>query len=171
MNDRSELQTDLSNGGLEQRAAAAEQLCLQGSAASYAAVELVRATADMESVSTWAVSALEDLGAPSLDSLESLTELATSNQSAVAYWAVTLLGRLERSGRSSESTLGTLLGRAPDLQVQARAAWALGKIGATSDSTISALKRASKASDKRVARLAGQALTEIGHPNIAEQGT
>jgi HEAT repeat protein len=50
----------------------------------------------------------------------------------------------------------------PDLVVRQRAAWALGKIGSAARGACGPLEAASKADDPRLAKLAADALAEIG---------
>jgi HEAT repeat protein len=88
---------------------------------------------DDEAVSNWAVAALEELGTPSISAVESLTSLAMAENSLVAYWAVTLLGRLGPDVTDSQAKLASVLMTKQEVVVQERIAWALEKIGATSD--------------------------------------
>jgi HEAT repeat protein len=143
---------------VEVRAVAAEQLCQMGEEAQGAAAALVRAAGDEESVSTWAVAALEEMGSPPAESIAELAELSASTRELVAYWAITLLGRLGTDATRAEQTLATALSSSPHLAVQQRSAWALGKLGGLSATAIKSLQQASQASDPRLAQLATRAL-------------
>lgn len=56
-----------------------------------------------------------------------------AENSLVAYWAVTLLGRLTPDVTDSQAKLASVLMTKQEVAVQERIAWVLGKIGATSD--------------------------------------
>jgi HEAT repeat protein len=148
----------LRNADRRVRLAAAEQLCQLGREARDAAVALVQATSDEPAVSQCAVAALEELGVPNREDLPHLVALARSPQELEAYWAVTLLGRLESAAQEAESTLVTVLGRAPQRSVRQRAAWALGRLGALGDAARVGLAAACHGDDPRLAQLAQQAL-------------
>jgi HEAT repeat protein len=144
------------------RATAAEQLCRAGEAAADAAVPLVRACGDPEpQVRDWAVAALEELGAPPVNALDELMELAASNHPLVAYWAITLLGRSGQAAAAAVRMLAERLGPASDPAVAQRAAWALGKIGPAAASAAGSLRTAADSDDPRLARLAQEALSAI----------
>ena len=95
MNSATVLQ-QLVHGTPSERAEAAENLAHQGPDAAYAVSALLAACEDTESVSTWAVAALEELGPPPLSAITALGDLAQSDKPLTAYWAVTLLGRAGR---------------------------------------------------------------------------
>ena len=154
MNEQQRLQ---SRDGQE-RAAAAEALSQMGPDAAFAAIELVKACADDEAVSQWAVSALEELGPPPVDSLGELTTLAAADHAVVAYWAITLLGRSGEAAHSSQQQLASILCSSSEMSVRQRAAWAVGEINAASDVAIGALEEAAKSPDARLARLANASL-------------
>ena len=156
--DVGKYRTDLTSPQVAVRAQAAENLCRAGADAVVAASDLVRACSDEEAVRDWAVAALEDLGPPPSEQLPALTELLTSSNSTVAYWAATLLGRLGPAAKAAESALTSVLTQSTDTSVRERAAWALGKIGVTSATAVSALKEASQVGNPRLARLAQAAL-------------
>ncbi len=146
-----------------ERAAAAEGLCRAGEAAAVAAVDLVRGCGDADDrVREWSVAALEELGPPPPGSTAGLTELAGDSNPLVAYWAVTLLGRAGADAASAVTVLAGCLDAAADMAVRERAAWALGKIGPAAASAREALARAGAQGDSRLARLAAEALTQIG---------
>lgn len=155
-----ELAERLGDKQLVVRAAAAEQLCQLGPQAQAAAASLVIATGDDESVSVWAVAALEDLGAPAASDIAELTAMATHSHELIAYWAVTLLGRLAPDNAQSEQALVTALEKSPHLAVRQRAAWALGKLTQVSSAAMESLKRACEDSDPRLSRLAAQAFAK-----------
>ncbi len=141
------------------RAAAAEGLCCAGPDAAIAAVELVQACGDDdESVQTWAAAALEDMGAPSNESIIRLQTLVANQHPLVAYWAITLLGRLGRDAVSCELALANVLIASSDPAVREQAAWALGKIGAATGVAVAALKQAQESGTARLVRLAREAL-------------
>lgn len=156
MDERQKLQSPT----VEDRASAAEALSLMGSEAAYAAVELVNACADEDSVRDWSIAALEELGPPPAESLQSLTKLASASEPLVGYWAITLLGRAGVSAHASEGDLVTVLKTSNELSVRERAAWALGKIGAESEPSILALEQAATSSQARLSRLAKAALEQ-----------
>ena len=158
MQDLKQWLAELNSSKTEVRANAAENLCLAGIDSVDAAVELVSACADDESVQSWAVAALEELGPPRLDALEPLMELVTSSNHLVAYWAVTLLGRLGPDARTSQDVLAGALSNSPDRAVQERSAWAMGKIGPTTGDALTALKQATKSDNPKLVRLAQAAL-------------
>ena len=150
---------ELRHSDSETRASAAENLCYAGTDACVACTELVAACADEEEIRTWAVAALEEMGPPPAESLDELKKLARSEDELVAFWAVTLIGRLESKAADAESLLVELLEKSTSLPVRQKAAWALGKLNASSDEAVEALKRASQSEDDRLARLASDAAT------------
>lgn len=156
MDERESLQSP----DVSQRVSAAESLSLMGPDAAFAAVELVKACSDDDAVRDFAVAALEELGPPPTESLERLTELARDENSLVAYWAVTLLGRAEQLAQASEPTLVALLTKSKDPSVRERAAWALGKIGPNSAAAKLVLKQAASSSEPRLARVATASLEQ-----------
>ena len=153
----------LSSHDVETRSAAAESLCYAGQEAAPAVVELVRVCGDDESVQTWAVAALEAIGTPPAETMSSLTDLASDKDPTVAYWAVTLLGRLANAAVEAETILSELLLNSPDLAVRERAAWALGKIGPQSQPALDALREAVDSGDSRLARVAQEALAQASN--------
>ena len=159
MADLDNWRADLQSQYVETRAAAAENLCQLGEEAAEAAIDLVKACADEEPVQVWAVAALEEMGPPPASTLPQLIELAKDSQAIVAYWAITLLGRVEDAGVQSEGVLAELLLHAPDIPVRERAAWALGRMGPESQAALQALKTAATSDRVRLARLAEEALS------------
>jgi HEAT repeat protein len=143
------------------RAQAAEQLSRCGEEARNAAVDLVQACGDDESVREWAVAALEELGPPPKDVVEKLRSLVAHTNELVAYWAVTLLGRSGSDAAAVAPAFVSVLEMSPHLAVRQRAAWALGQIGNCSPATVAALERATSGPDPRLARLAAQAIEQL----------
>ena len=154
-------QQKLRSPNVLQREAAAESLSQMGPDAALAAVELVNACSDEDSVRQWAVAALEGLGPPPTESIQDLTQLVSSCDSLTAYWAITLLGRAEEDATTCQDELSAALMDSSAPSVRERAAWALGKIQATSPAATAALENASNSDQPRLARLAK---TALGHP-------
>ncbi len=152
----------LGNENIAVRAEAAERLSRLAEEAQPAAVALVKATGDDESVSQWAVAALEELGPPPAGLAKELAALTAGEHELVAYWSITLLGRLGSAAASTTETLVAALESSPHLAAQQRAAWALGEIGVRSESVTEALRQASQATDPRLAKLAAQSLAKLG---------
>ena len=163
MTDFRQAATQLADADPAVRAAAAEQLATAGSEAGVAAVQLVKACGDEQSVQTWAVAALEDSGPPPAAAMAELMELAESTQPLVAYWAVTLLGRLGATASCAEAVLVKRLQAGGDLATRERAAWALGQIAAKSPASIAALEQVSQARESRLARLARDSLQQVSN--------
>ncbi len=153
-------QQRLQSPDVQQRAAAAEALSRMGPDAAFAAVELVNACAEEETVREWAVAALEELGPPTPEVLERLVALASSSDSLVAYWAITLLGRAGSAARFSQDELAAVLTTSTVISLRERAVWSLGKVDATSEVAIRALKNAADSSEARLSRLAKVALKQ-----------
>ena len=151
---------DLQSADVAVRASAAESLCLAGEEASCAAAALVKACGDADEVQEWAVSALESLGTPSVDQLPEIATLISASNPVVAYWAVTLCGRLESAAAECEPELIRVLSSSSDAAVLERAAWSLGKINTTSPAAITALRVATESGSPRLARVAQTALDE-----------
>jgi len=161
--DADELAARLKSTDLEPRRAAAEILSRMGEDAAPAAVALVRVCGDAdEQVREHAVAALEDLGPPPVDSIAQLVALVDHTDPLVGYWATTLLGRAGEDAASAVPALTKCVDSTADLAVRQRAAWALGKIGPAAAAARDALTRATGQADPRLARLATEALEEIG---------
>ena len=159
----SELVSLLASGDRETRIDAAGRLCRAGEAAAAAAVPLVGACGDSESeVRDQAVAALEELGPPPPESLESLVDLVAAADPLVAYWAITLLGRAGEAAADAAPMLAERLGSGSEPAVAQRAAWALGKIGPAARAEAGPLRAAAASTDPRLARLAQEALSAIG---------
>lgn len=127
--DLSSFIKDLSADDVPTRAAAAEKLNEMGEAASPAAIALIDALQDAdESVRQLSNSALENCGPPPDDLIDELEHRLTSDSTDVAYWAATLLGRLEAGAVQAVESLKTAAADHPADEVRQRATWALGKI-------------------------------------------
>ncbi len=160
-----QLRLQLKAGSLEEREAAAECLSRMGSDAMEAAVELVLACKDAPTVRDLAIATLEDLGAPPVSKMALLTDLISASEPLVAYWAVTLVGRLGADASECEIALASALSRSEDLAVRQRIAWALGQTGVASNEAVLALDAATQSSDARLARLARAALEQRQAPS------
>eukprot|EP00913_Durusdinium_trenchii_P008865 g8331.t1 len=113
----------------------------ESQAAQPAAVELALATADDdEEVREWAVSALEELGPPAVESVGRMAELLSHRENDVAYWGATLLGRLGDAATPAVAALTSLLADHQEIAVRQRAAWALGEIGPSAGSAKAVLE-------------------------------
>ncbi len=152
----------LSSGDCATRREAAESLARLGSGAAPAAISLVKACGDDdEQVRDWAVAALEELAAPDSATAGDLQSLVNDESLDVAFWATTLLGRLESEAASAVETLAVAVANHPELVVRQRAAWALGKIGNAASTAVPQLEQASSSDDARLARFAADALASI----------
>jgi HEAT repeat protein len=159
----SQLIASLSARDADQRAQAAEQLAQLGADAQPAAVALVLACGDeAEEVRQWATSALEELGPPEATDVSQLISLIEAKSADVGYWAVTLLGRLKAQAAPAVETLAHAVTESQHLAVRQRAAWALGEIGPAAAATLPTLRKAAGDPDPRLARLARQAIEQIG---------
>jgi len=146
------------------RAEAVERLGRMGVDAAPAAVELIHATADpSETVRDWATNALENCGPPPAHLEPRLVELARNSLGDQAYWAVTMLGRLELPGEATVAALAEIVVGARDAKVRQRAAWALGNLGPEAKPALPQLQAATQVTDSRLARLAGRAIQQIGN--------
>ncbi|HTQ39962.1 MAG TPA: HEAT repeat domain-containing protein [Pirellulales bacterium] len=147
------------------RAAAAEELAHLEDAAQPAAVALVGATADQdESVRQWATAALESLGPPAVGDVAELAKLLLDKRLDVAYWATTLLGRLESDAAAAVPQLTGALQSHPETAVRERAAWALGQIGPAAAAAVPALN-AAVGDGPRLSRLAKESIQQISAAN------
>ena len=155
------LLTALESGSLAVRRDAAEKLAQLESDACGAAVPLVvTCETDDEPLREWATAALESLGPPEESDVAKLAALVGRPSLDVAYWAATLLGRLESKAAPAAPNLVQALITHPEMAVRQRAAWALGKIGPAAGAARDALAQAAQSPDRRLARLAREA---IGH--------
>ena len=159
----SEIETwvqQLENDDAEIRAKAAEAICQSGSDLSQYSVALVKATGDEEPVSEWAIASLENIEAVPAEAMQPLAELLPSQSETVAYWAVTLLGRMGNEASACEVQLANLMSESKHDSVRERAAWALGQIGVRSDDAKEKLQRATESTNPRLRRLAEAALEQ-----------
>ncbi len=156
------LAASLSSAETATRREAAESLARLGTDAARAAIQLVKACGDSdEQVRDWAVEALEELSAPDVSTESELQSLVNDDSLDVAFWATTLLGRLESEAAAAVETLAKAIINHPELVVRQRAAWALGKIGNAASSAVPQLEQASTSDDARLARFATSALASI----------
>lgn len=152
----------LGGTNLEERRKAAEACAKDPSIAMAAIVPLCRCCSDSdEQVSQWSEAALEELGPPAVDELDSLVELTTSTEST-AYWAVTLIGRLQSEGAPAAKHLARLIeNEKTPVEVRNRAIWAIGQIGAADAAIKGILEKAAQSENARTARLAEKALSQV----------
>jgi hypothetical protein len=144
------------------RRGAAEKLAQLGPDAAPAAIELVRACADSdEGLREWSVAALEGLEAPRTADVPALAKLLSHENSLAAYWAATLLGRLESQAAPAVAELATALDAGRDLSLRERTAWALGRIGPAAKAALPALQQAASGGEPRLARLAEEAIASV----------
>lgn len=128
-NDVHKLIEQLAADDLSVRQRAAEKLATLEDAAAPAALALIAALQDPdETVREYANAALESLGPPEQQSVDDLEQLLTHPHPDTAYWAATLLGRLEDGAMSAVESLKTAAADHPSPEVRKRATWALGKI-------------------------------------------
>jgi HEAT repeat protein len=162
--DVSQATADLKSSDAVVRAAAAEQLAHLEDGAQPAAVPLVLATADAdESVRQWATAALESLGPPDPEQAAELAKLTSDPRLDVAYWSVTLLGRLGSDAGNADTVAALIcaLDNHPQSAVRERAAWALGEVGSAAAAALPALQGAQAKTDPRLSRLAKTAIEQI----------
>jgi HEAT repeat protein len=147
----------------DKRMQAAEQLAQLGAAAQPAALALVLACGDeTEEVRQWAASALEGIGPPDTADVGQLASFLDGRSPDVGYWAATLLGRLKAGAVAAVDALARAVVESPHLAVRQRAAWALGEIGPAAAAALPSLRKAAGDSDRRLARLAQQAIGRVG---------
>jgi HEAT repeat protein len=160
--DVSELMVDLAAQEPFQRARAAEYLARLGPEARDAAVPLVRACGDpSEDVRQWAGAALEEMGPPDASDVQALATLLSHPHADVGYWAATLLGRMGGEAANAVPALTAALSADAPMSVRQRSAWALGRIGPPARSALDSLRQAASEADRRLARLAVQAIGQI----------
>jgi HEAT repeat protein len=159
--DLSALVASLKSGDADQRQAAAEKLSQRGTDAAPAAVALVEACERDDEARESVVAALEELGPPAASDVAKLAALVSRPSLDVAYWAATLLGRLEGEASPAVPALSEALGGHGELAVRQRAAWALGKIGPAAATARDALTKAAASSDPRLASLARAAVSSV----------
>lgn len=156
------LVTSLKSGPLAERQAAAEKLAQLGSEARRAAVALVEALETQDDqLREWVAAALEELGPPDAGDVAKLASLVDRSSLDVAYWAATLLGRLDAKAAPAVPNLALALVHHPETAVRERAAWALGKIGPAANAARHALTQAADSSNRRLASLARDAMGRL----------
>jgi HEAT repeat protein len=142
---------------------AAEDLAQMGEEARPAALALVAACGrGDDELSEWAVAALEQMGAPVLDDLPALCQLLKSKNEPTAYWAATLIGRLQQQAAAAVRPLAECVKQTASDSVRQRAIWALGQIGSAAQEATPVLQQAAAGSGPRTARLAQEAMDRIG---------
>ncbi len=160
--DVQSLAASLRSADVATRREAAESLARVGPDAVTVAVPLVEACRDDdEEVRNWVVAALEELPAPGASNAAALEAFIRSGELDVAFWATTLLGRMETAAAATVPTLASAVIDHPELVVRERAAWALGKIGKPAAAAIPQLEAAANSQEPRLARFATIALTAI----------
>ena len=148
------------------QAEAAESLAHMGTDARTAAVPLVKAAASTdERVREWVVAALESVGVPAAEDLADLRQLVSEEEDDVAYWAITLLGRLKDHAAPAVPLLIEALKHSPYPHNRQRAAWALGKIGPAAKDALPALHEAAHGTDRRLSRIALLSAEQIAEPS------
>lgn len=143
------------------RLAAIEKLARLGEGAGAAAVTLVSCLSGDGAIREAATGALEDLGPPPVEQLPELAKLASHESGDVAYWAATLIGRLQAAGAPATSALAQALEGSSIEAARERAAWALGEIGPGAKDALAGLQKAAASGSPRLARLAQQAIERI----------
>jgi HEAT repeat protein len=162
MSDLNALIGGLESGDVSARCGSAEKLAHLGEQARPAAVALVRALAtEDEDLREWAVGALEGMGPPNVDDVSRLAELLNRSELEVAYWAATLLGRLDGQAASAVGQLTEALEGHAEMAVRERAAWALGQIGRDAAAAKAVLSLAAKSPNPRLAKLAKAAIERL----------
>ena len=117
---------------------------------------------EAEEVPQWVASAREEMGPPETSDVSPLVSLIEAKSPDVGYWAATLLGRLKAEAAPAVDALADAVARSPHLPVRQRAAWALGEIGPAAAAALPSLRKAATDADPRLARLAQQAIEQIG---------
>ncbi len=160
--DLAALVNQLRSGSPATRQEAAQRLAGLEGEAQAAAVALVEAVAtDDDQLREWVTAALENLGPPRADDDRQLAALVEQPSVDVAYWAATLLGRLEAAAAPAVPQLANALREHAQMAVRERAAWALGKIGPPALAAEQALAEAAASEHRRLARLAQEALANV----------
>ena len=160
----SELEAQLQNADPTVRRTAAEKLCKMGADAQPASVALVKAMGDNdEETQQWASAALEELGPPDVSATPTLVALlqTVDVEADTAFWAATLLGRLEADGASAVEPLTVAAQEHFSMPVREKAVWALGNIGQPASSAKSVLEKLTASDQPRLVRLAKAALEKI----------
>lgn len=160
--DNAQACADLSAVEVECRREAARHLGQQVEISPDCIVALVQAAGDEDDeVAEWSIAALERCGPALAEHCSELMALANDADADKAWWAVTILGRMEQAATPAISTLVQLLKQCAETNVRQRAAWALGQIGACSSEVVTELESARRSGDPRLSRLAEDALKRI----------
>jgi len=160
MKDANSWIEDLKTDDTAAQLAAAEGLAGLGEAAQPAIVQLIqRCGSENEAIRNWCTSALEDVGRPDLGQIDELLPLASAANENIAYWAITLLGRLERDAIRAMPIVIERLHDDSAPAVQRRAAWALGRLG--DSEAVEALREAASGSDRALVTQARNAMEQI----------
>ena len=158
----SELGERLASSDTTTRHQAAKLLSQNADAAVEVAVELVRFAGDPDRVvAEYCVATLEEMGPPAASQLDSLSTLAASDNTDVAYWAITLIGRAGVSAAEQVMLLGDIVASEADVAVRERAAWALGRIGPAAAIAAPQLRTVSEDEPESLVRAAAKALETI----------
>ena len=144
------------------RRQAAELLSQNVDVAVDVATALVQHVGDDDRVvAEYCVATLEELGPPPASQLDDLACLASAENTDVAYWAVTLIGRCGVAAVGQAQLLGELVASDAATNVRERAAWALGRIGPAASAALPQLESAARASPESLARAVAKALEAI----------
>lgn len=157
--DLAQLIAALRSGNAAARQKAAEELA--NSPQPGAALALVEACSDADAALESIAGALEELGPPPAADVAPLAKLLASPSLDAAYWAATLLGRAGSASAPAVPALAQALGTHAELAVRQRAAWALAEVGPAAAAARPALEQAAASSDRRLARLASEALAKL----------
>ena len=155
----------LASDDLSQQRSAAAQL-LNAAGCDQAAVALTKAVGcDDELLVEGATGVLESIESITDDQVSLLAELLPGENHQphpnTGFWAATLLGRMGERAAPSLGQLIAALDASTDEGVKQKIVWAIGKIGPKASEACSHLRPLVDASDKRLARLASQALESI----------
>lgn len=153
---------DLESRDSDRRAAAAEWISHQPDASAEALCVLDALGDSDERVREWITATLEEIEKPLESIVAPLAERLEHDNSDVAYWAATLLGRIGPAAGAARAALANLLDiDETDLSTRERAAWALGKIGmaGAQETAKAALERATQSPHSRLATTAKRALS------------
>ena len=165
MTDIQQCIADLASNDLSNQRSAAAQL-LNAPSCEAAAVELTKAVgSDDELLVESATGVLESIESISDVQASTLAELLPSKtfqpHPNTGFWAATLLGRIGQRAAPFLDQLIAALDASTDDTVKQKIVWAIGKIGPPASPASNHLEALVNASDKRLARLASQALESI----------
>ena len=151
-----------SNQSASQRRDTIEKAALAPASAKPLALSMIAWCNDTdERIAEMAVAVLESMGPPRAEDISALITVLQSEAGSTAYWAATLLGRLQAGAADAVSALATASEKHPEVAVRERAAWALGQIGPAAASAVTTLQAAAASNDRRLARLATEAIKSI----------